>query len=126
MSEYPYERLRGVVAELQVRYPDATPSPVNSSKYHVPPFESRGIHLNEHDMLWISEECLQDEDDSENTVDNVLKALEQLDFLSHFDVFTQELLLVHRDQSIPALPAKIIGTWGVWKLIDPEPAVGRG
>ncbi len=69
-------------------------------------------------------ECLTDEDDGPDTAANSAKALKNLDVDEELtDSFVRELLLTHRDQSMPKKPARVLASWGVWKLVDPKPTI---
>ena len=123
MSDYPYPKLRELGQLLANEFPDLEPEmgKVGGGKWFVESFECQPIFLSDHRTLWISEECLTDEDDGPDTAANSTTALKNLELDKELtDSFVRELLLSHRDGSTPERSAKILAKWGEWRLVDPN------
>ena len=126
MSDYPYPKMKELGQLLADEFPDLKPQVRKDGgcRWFHESFESQPIFLSDHRVLWISVECLTDEDDGPDTAANSTKALKNLDVDEELtDSFVRELLLTHRDQSMPKKPARVLASWGVWKLVDPKPTI---
>ncbi len=111
MSNYPVPEVEGTRPTPANEFPDLEPEmgKVGGGKWFVESFECQPTFLSDHRTLWITEECLTDEDDGPDTAANSTKALKNLEPDKELtDSFVRELLLSHRDGSTPERPARIL------------------
>ncbi len=119
---YPQEKLSELRRLIANEFPDLTPEAGTASKHFVN-YECRPILFGDQ-VLWVSIECLTDEDDGPDTAANSAQALKNLDLDKELQAaFVRELLLTHRDDSTPERPARVLASWGAWKLVDPTPTI---
>ena len=123
MSHYPEDELNRLAKVLTEQLTEHSPRAGTAGKSFNTNFDCRPIFLDDR-VLWVSEECLKDEDDGPDTVENAAVALRELDLVGRIGgPFVRELLLTHRDQSTPGDPAKVLASWGSWRLVEPSPSV---
>ena len=126
MSDYPYQNLRELGQLLANEFPDLKPEvgKEGGGKCFVDSFDCQPIFLSDHRVLWISEECLTDEDDGPYTAANSTQALKNLDLDKELaNPLLRELLLTHREGSTPEKQARVLVKWGDWRLVDPNPTI---
>lgn len=124
MSHYPQAKLDELAQILAEEHADLKPEAETAGKNFLAAYDCRPIVFGDR-ALWVSEDCLTDEDDGPDTAANAAQALKRLDLVTHLDdPFDRELLLTHRDDSTPKIPpAKLLASSGVWRLVVPKPAV---
>lgn len=123
MSDYPQNRLDALAQALQGEFENPKPESATAEKDFVGGYNCRPIFFDDR-VLWVSEECLTDEDDGADTVTNAALALKELDLKHHIETaLVRQLLVTHREDSTPGPPAKVVGRWGSWRLVEPNPSV---
>ncbi len=121
MSHYPQAKLDELAEILAEEHADLKPEPGTEGKNFRAGYDCRPIFFYDR-VLWVSEECLTDEDDGPDTAENAARALGKLDLAHHLrDPLDRELLLTHRPDSTPSIPpAKRVMSWGSWSLVVPR------
>ena len=124
MSHYPQAKLNELAQILAEERADLKPEAGTAGKNFLAAYDCRPIFFGD-SVLWVSEDCLADEDDGPDTAENAAWALGNLNLAHHLsDPLDRELLVTHRADSTPSIPAaKRVASWGSWSLVVPNPSV---
>ncbi len=127
MSPYPQTQLDELARILAEDFADPSPEAGTAGKNFLVAYNCRPILFGDR-TLWVSEDCLTDEDNGLDTAANTAEALKELDLAEHLkDRLDRELLVTHRTDSTPSIPpAKLLSSWGSWNLLVPKPSLHTG